>query len=153
MAIVIDINELGIKGINRQRCLRQNDVKPVEEIVSEITKANNEQAIIALARQIISQNDRNRKAANNERNINFIKDYVLDNTTHGDVITFDSVLNAVDHEEINISDYGAKYYAVLAALDDLVNSGDLLRKTVTKPPRYGYRRSRSYSHINIYIVQ
>lgn len=145
MAITISIGELNIKAIDRQRCLREGDIKSITEIAKDM-RGKGENEILELARQICSQSERNERAKHNEVNVEMVKDYIVDNCNSGDMLTLQSatrIWNEVrrDHE-------GAGRYAVLAALDDLVKDGTLERQRVGRRTRYG-----STSHIDIYVVK
>lgn len=145
MAITINIEELNIRPIDRQRCLREDDIKSIAEIARDM-RGKGEDEILKLARQICHQSDRNDRARHNETNVESVKEYIADNCHSGDVITLQSasrIWNEVrrDHE-------GAGRYAVLAALDDLVKDGTLDRQRMRKRTRYG-----NSSHVDIYIVR
>lgn len=144
MAITISIEEFNIETIDRQRCLREDDIKSITEIARDM-RGKGEDEILELARQICSQSERNDRARHNETNVKSVKEYIADNCHAGDVLTLQSasrIWNEVrrDHE-------GAGHYAVLAALDDLVKDGTLDRQRVRRT-RYG-----GTSHIDIYVVK
>ena len=145
MAITISIEELNIKPIDRQRCLRESDIKSITEIARDM-RGKGEDEILELARQICSQSERNDRARHNEVNVESVKEYIADNCNTGDMLTLESasrIWNEVrrDHE-------GAGRYAVLAALDDLVRDGTLERQRVRRTTRYG-----KPSHIDVYFVR
>lgn len=145
MAITISIEELNIKPIDRQRCLRESDIKSITEIARDM-RGKGEDEILELARQICSQSERNDRARHNETNVESVKEYIADNCNSGDMLTLQSasrIWNEVrrDHE-------GAGRYAVLAALDDLVKDGTLERQRVRKRTRYN-----GTSRIDVYFVR
>lgn len=145
MAITINIEELNIKAIDRQRCLREDDIKSITEIARDM-RGKGEDEILELARQICSQSERNDRARHNETNVESVKDYIADNCHKGDVLTLQSVSNIWN--EVRFDDEGAGRFAILAALDDLVKDGTLDRQRVRRRTRYG-----NESHIDIYVVQ
>ncbi len=145
MAITINIEELNIKAIDRQRCLREDDIKSITEIAKNM-RGKGEDEILELARQICSQSERNNRARHNEVNINSVKDYIADNCHAGDVITLQSASHIWN--EIGYDHEGAGRFAILAALDDLVKNGALERQRVRRRTRYG-----NESHIDIYVVK
>lgn len=145
MAITINIKELHIKAIDRQRCLREDDIKSITEIARDM-RGKGESEILELARQICHQSDRNDRARHNETNVETVKKYIADNCHSGDALTLQSasrIWNEVRHDH-----EGAGLYAVLAALDDLVKDGTLERQRVRNRTRYG-----NSSHIDIYVVR
>ena len=145
MAITISIEELHIKPIDRQRCLREGDIKSITEIARDM-RGKGEDEILELARQICSQSERNDRARHNEVNVEAVKDYIVDNCNSGDMLTLQSVSNIWN--EVRFDDEGAGRYAILAALDDLVKDGTLERQRVRKRTRYG-----NESHIDVYFVR
>ena len=145
MAITINIEELNIKAIDRQRCLREDDIKSITEIARDM-RGKGEDEILELARQICSQSERNNRARHNEVNIDSIKGYIVNNCHAGDVLTLQSASHIWN--EIGYDHEGAGRYAVLAALDDLVKDGTLDRQRVRRRTRYG-----NTSHIDIYVVK
>lgn len=145
MAITINIEELNIKAIDRQRCLREDDIKSITEIAKNM-RGKGEGEILELARQICSQSERNNRARHNEVNIDSVKGYIVNNCHAGDVITLQSASHIWN--EIGYDHEGAGSYAVLAALDDLVKDGTLERQRVRRRTRNG-----GTSHIDIYVVK
>ena len=145
MAITINIEELHIKPIDRQRCLREDDIKSITEIARDM-RGKGEDEILELARQICSQSERNDRARHNETNVESVKEYIADNCHSGDVLTLQSVSNI--WREVRFDGEGAGRFAVLAALDDLVKDGTLDRQRVRRRTRYG-----GTSHIDIYVVK
>lgn len=145
MAITINIEELNIKAIDRQRCLREDDIKSITEIARDM-RGKGEDEILELARQICSQSERNDRARHNETNVESVKEYIADNCHAGDVLTLQSASHIWN--EIGYDHEGARRYAVLAALDDLVKDGTLDRQRVRRRTRYG-----NTSHIDIYVVK
>ena len=140
MALTVSMNEF--KGINRQRCLRHSDIKSITELAQNMNSTDNELELLRTARAILNQNSRNHRAYHNECNVELFKDLLVDRTRRGDVLTIYSACElfrerGIDHE-------GAKYYALLAALDDLVTEGYFTRDIVAKRGRGG--------HYTIYIV-
>lgn len=145
MAITINIEELNIKAIDRQRCLREDDIKSITEIAKNM-RGKGEGEILELARQICSQSERNNRARHNEANIDSVKGYIVNNCHAGDVLTLQSASHIWN--EIGYDHEGAGRFAVLAALDDLVKDGTLDRQRVRRRTRYG-----NTSHIDIYVVK
>ena len=145
MAITINIEELNIKAIYRQRCLREDDIKSITEIARDM-RGKGEDEILELARQICTQSERNDRARHNETNVESVKEYIADNCHAGDVLTLESASNI--WREVRFDNEGARRYAVLAALDDLVKDGTLDRQRVRRRTRYG-----GTSHIDIYVVK
>ena len=145
MSITINIEELNIKAIDRQRCLREDDIKSITEIAKNM-RGKGEEEILELARQICSQSERNNRARHNEVNIDSVKGYIVNNCHAGDVITLQSASHILS--EIGYDHEGAGRFAILAALDDLVKNGTLERQIVRIRTRYN-----NASHINIYIVK
>ena len=145
MAITINIEELNIKAIDRQRCLREGDIKSITEIARDM-RGKGESEILELARQICSQSERNDRARHNETNVESVKEYIADNCYSGDALTFKSALRI--WHEVRCDHDGAWYYAVLAALDDLVKDGTLERLRVRKK-----NHDDSTSHVDIYMVK
>ena len=145
MAITINIEELHIKPIDRQRCLRESDIKSITEIARDM-RGKGENEILELARQICSQSERNDRARHNETNVETVKEYITDNCNSGDMLTLQSALRIWN--EVRRDHDGAGRYAVLAALDDLVKDGTLERQRVGKRTRYG-----NISHIDVYFVR
>lgn len=145
MAITINIEELNIKAIDRQRCLREDDIKSITEIAKNM-RGKGEEEILELARQICSQSERNNRARHNEVNIDSVKGYIVNNCHAGDVLTLQSASRIWN--EVRRDTKGAGGYAVLAALDDLVKDGTLDRQRVRRRTRYG-----GTSHIDIYVVK
>lgn len=145
MAITINIEELNIKAIDRQRCLREDDIKSITEIARDM-RDKGEDEILELARQICSQSERNNRARHNEVNIDSVKGYIVNNCHAGDVITLQSA--SLIWNEIGYDHEGAGRFAILAALDDLVKNGTLERQRVRRRTRYG-----NESHIDIYVVK
>lgn len=91
MAITINIEELHIKPIDRQRCLREGDIKSITEIAKDM-RGKGESEILELAKQICNQSERNDRAKHNEINVESVKEYIADNCHTGDVLTFQSAL-------------------------------------------------------------
>lgn len=145
MAITISIEELHIKPIDRQRCLREGDIKSITEIARDM-RGKGEDEILELARQICSQSERNDRARHNEVNVEAVKDYIVDNCNSGDMLTLQSVSNIWN--EVRFDDEGAGRFAILAALDDLVKDGTLERQRVRRRTRYG-----NESRIDVYFVR
>ena len=145
MAITINIEELNIKAIDRQRCLREDDIKSITEIAKNM-RGKGEGEILELARQICSQSERNNRARHNEVNIDSVKGYIVNNCHAGDVLTLQSASRIWN--EVRRDTEGAGGYAVLAALDDLVKDGTLDRQRVRRRTRCG-----GTSHIDIYVVK
>lgn len=145
MAITINIEELNIKAIDRQRCLREGDIKSITEIARDM-RGKGESEILELARQICSQSERNDRARHNETNVESVKEYIADNCHSGDVLTLQSASHIWN--EIGYDHEGAGRFAILAALDDLVKDGTLERQRMRRRTRYG-----NESHIDVYIVK
>ena len=115
MAITVSMDDF--KAINRQRCLRQSDIKSVVELAQSMRDASDEYELLRIAREMLNQNERNNKAQHNERNVELFKDLLVDRTRRGDVLTTYSACELLRERGIDYE--GAKYYALLAALDDL----------------------------------
>lgn len=145
MAITISIEELHIKPIDRQRCLRESDIKSITEIARDM-RGKGEDEILELARQICSQSERNDRARHNEVNVESVKEYIADNCNTGDMLTLQSASRIWN--EVRCDHEGAGRYAILAALDDLVKDGTLERQRVRRTTRYG-----GTSHIDVYFVK
>lgn len=141
MAITVSMDDF--KAINRQRCLRQSDIKSVVELAQSMRDASDEYELLRIAREMLNQNERNNKAEHNERNVELFKDLLVDRTRRGDVLTTYSACELLRERGIDYE--GAKYYALLAALDDLTKEGYFERDTVAKRGRHG--------HYTIYIVK
>lgn len=145
MPITISIEELNIKPIDRQRCLREGDIKSITEIAKDM-RGKEESEILELARQICNQSERNERAKHNEVNVETVKEYIVDNCNTGDMLTLQSATHIWN--EVGRDHEGAGRFAVLAALDDLVKDGTLERQRVKRRTRYG-----GTSHIDVYFVK
>ena len=145
MAITVTIEELNIKAIDRQRCLRESDIKSIAEIAEDM-RDKDENEILRLAKQICNQSERNDRARHNEINVESVKEYIADNCHKGDILTFKSALRIWN--EVRCDHCGAKRFAILAALDDLVKDGMLERQRVRSKTHYN-----TTSHIDIYVVK
>ena len=145
MAITINIEELNIEAIDRQRCLREDDIKSITEIAKNM-RGKGAGEILELASEICNQPERNNRARHNEVNIDSVKEYIVNNCHAGDVLTLQSASRI--WSEVRRDTEGAGDYAVLAALDDLVKDGTLDRQRVRRRTRYG-----GTSHIDIYVVK
>lgn len=141
MALTVSMEDF--KAINRQRCLRQADIKSVVELAHSMNNASDEYELLRIAREMLNQNDRNNKAQHNERNVELFKDLLVDRTRRGDVLTTGSACELLRERGIDYE--GAKYYALLAALDDLTKEGYFERDIVAKRGQRG--------HYTIYIVK
>ena len=141
MALTVSMDDF--KAINRQRCLRQTDIKSIAELAQDMQKAPDEYELLRIAREMLNQNERNNKAQHNERNVELFKDLLVDRTRRGDVLTTYSACDLLRERGIDYE--GAKYYALLAALDDLTKEGYFERDVVAKRGMRG--------HYTIYIVK
>ena len=141
MALTVSMDDF--KAINRQRCLRQTDIKSIAELAQDMQKAPDEYELLRIAREMLNQNERNNKAQHNERNVELFKDLLVDRTRRGDVLTTYSACDLLRERGIDYE--GAKYYALLAALDDLTTEGYFERDVVAKRGMHG--------HYTIYIVK
>lgn len=141
MAITVSMDDF--KAINRQRCLRQSDIKSVVELAQSMRDASDEYELLRIAREMLNQNNRNNKAEHNERNVELFKDLLVDRTRRGDVLTTYSACELLRERGIDYE--GAKYYALIAALDDLTKEGYFERDVVAKRGMRG--------HYTIYIVK
>ena len=141
MALTVSMDDF--KAINRQRCLRQTDIKSIVELAQDMQKAPDEYELLRIAREMLNQNERNNKAQHNERNVELFKDLLVDRTRRGDVLTTYSACELLRERGIDYE--GAKYYALLAALDDLTKEGYFERDIVAKRGMRG--------HYTIYIVK
>ena len=141
MALTVNMDDF--KAVNRQRCLRTSDIKSIVELAKEMNGNENEFELLRMARTMLRQGDRNERAQHNERNVELFKDLLVDRTRTGDVLTTYSACELL--RERGIDYHGAKYYALLAALDDLTNEGYFVRDTVKKRGVQG--------HYVIYIVR
>lgn len=117
-----------IKDVNRQVCLRKKDVKSVREKAEELLNVKSDNDTLRIARQIVNLGTRNNKALGNENNINFYKKIIVEHTTSGDVLTTASVEKTLYYFTHVDQTYANGQWAVLAALDDLVNEGYLKRE-------------------------
>ena len=133
MALTVSMDEF--KGINRKRCLRQSDIKSITKIAQNMSNIDNELKLLRMAREMLNQNSRNNRAQHNECNVALFKDLLVDRTRRGDVLTTYSARELL--RERGIDDEGAKYYALLAALDDLATEGYFTRDIVAKRGRRG----------------
>ena len=104
---------------------------------------SDEYELLRIAREMLNQNERNNKAQHNERNVELFKDLLVDRTRRGDVLTTYSACELLRERGIDYE--GAKYYALLAALDDLTKEGYFERDIVAKRGMRG--------HYTIYIVK
>ena len=143
MALTVSMDEF--KRVNYQRCLRQSDIKSITELAQKINNTNNERELLHIARVMLNQNSRNNRARHNEHNVELFKDLLVDRTRRGDVLTAYSACELLRERGIDYE--GAKYYALLSALDDLVTEGYFTRDIVIKHGKRG--RCGRYT---IYIV-
>ena len=117
-----------IKDVNRQVCLRKKDIKSIREKAEELLNTKSDDDALRIARQIVNLGTRNNKALGNEDNINFYKNVIVEHTTSGDILTTASVETTLYHFTHVDHTYANGQWAVLAALDDLVNEGYLRRE-------------------------
>lgn len=133
------------REVNRQRCLRKRNMRPLSEIANNIANASDETAILRAAWDIVRQGARTKKATINESNISIIKNELLRNVEKGDMFTLDSASRILWERHL-VSDGAHGSLALLAALDDLVKKGTLERKTMAHDVPSGV------SHVNVYVV-
>lgn len=145
MALTVSMDEF--KRVNYQRCLRQSDIRPITELAQKMNSTDDERELLHIAREMLNQNRRNNRACHNEHNVELFKDLLVDRTHRGDVLTTHSACELLYERGIDCC--GAKYYALLAALDDLVTEGYFTRDIVTKVAPF-FDRGRG--HYTIYIV-
>lgn len=142
MAYTINTNEY--QEIKRDRCIRQRDCKSLVEFAEDLKNTNNEYDILSIARKIIRSGERNEKARSNEANIERLKDKIRSELRHGDMFTAYSI-NSIIYNT-GLVENGAHWYALLSALNDLVNNGELERKLMR-------HNNDSGSHVEVYIVK
>lgn len=145
MAITIEITE--VANINRQRCLRNSDIHSVTEIAKEMKNASDECELLSIARRMLSQEKRNARAGHNENNVQTFKDKICSLTRRGDMLTASSASELLEDEDRELDEKGATWFALLAALDDLVEEGYLKRSVMRN-----FRRSTNGDHIEVYTV-
>lgn len=141
----LTVDSKQFREVNRQRCLRKKDVRPLSEIANNFSSARDEREILNLAKEIVHMNERTKKATINESNLSIIKTKLLENVRQGDMFTLDSVYEILWESETN-SKGAHRIQALLTALDDLVKDNVLERKTMVHDVRSGT------SHINVYTV-
>lgn len=145
MAITVEITE--VANVARQRCLRTSDIQSVADMAMDMRNASDEHELLAIARRMLNQNTRNEKATRNEHNVTIFKDRICALTHRGDMLTAGSASELISEEHRNLDHEGAQWYALLAALDDLVTEG-YLKRTVMR----NYQRGSNGSHIEVYTV-
>ena len=145
MAITVEITE--VAEVKRQRCLRGTDIHSVAEVAREMRNASDEHELLSIARRMLNQDKRNVKANRNERNVEVFKNRICALTHRGDMLTAGSASELIGTESRNLDHEGAMWYALLAALDDLVTEG-YLKRTVMR----NYRRGSNGNHIEVYTV-
>lgn len=145
MAITIEITE--VANINRQRCLRSSDIHSVIEIAKEMKNASDECELLSIARRMLGQEKRNARAGHNENNVQTLKDKICSLTRRGDMLTASSASELLEDEDRELDEKGATWFALLAALDDLVEEGYLKRSVMRN-----FRRSANGDHIEVYTV-
>lgn len=143
MAITMDRGEFS--AINRQLCLRGTDIHSISEVALEMRNASDELELLSIARRMINTSQRNERALHNERNVELLKELICAQTETGDMLTTYSACELLG--ENNLDSNGAKYYALLAALDDLVNEGYLRRELMRC-----WHGNVHGSHTTVYIV-
>ena len=143
MAITVNNGELS--AINRQLCLRGTDIHSITEVAREMRNASDEHELLSIARRMLNQDKRNVRAQHNEHNVEFLKEMICAQTENGDMLTTYSACELLGENEIDHE--GAKYYALLAALDDLVKEGYLRRDLMRN-----WQNGANGSHITVYIV-
>lgn len=141
--ITIHTNEY--REVNRQRCLRKRNMRPLSELANNIANASDETAVLRAAWDIVRQGARTKKAIANENNIGTIKNELLKNVEKGDMFTLDSASQILWNRSL-ASDGAHGTLALLAALDDLVIKGTLERRTMVHDVCSGT------SHVNVYVV-
>ena len=144
MALTISKDDFSV--INRQRCLRQSDVKTLAELAKDMQNVTDEYQLFRIAKQMVNQSATNERAYHNENNVALFKELLVNRTSTGDILTFASAHELLHERGIDYK--GARCYALLAALDDLTKEGYFARELVSKRTRRGTRTS----HCNIYIV-
>ena len=145
MAITIEITE--VANVNRQRCLRGTDIHSITEVAQEMRNASDESELLSIARRMLNQDKRNVRAGHNENNVQTFKDKICRLTHHGDMLTAGSASELLYDEDRELDHEGATWFALLAALDDLVDEG-YLKRTVMR----NFTRGANGSHIEVYTV-
>lgn len=143
MAITVNNGELS--AINRQLCLRRTDIHSITEVAQEMRNASDEHELLSIARRMLNQDKRNVRAAHNENNVELLKEMICAQTENGDMLTTYSACELLGENELDHE--GAKYNALLAALDDLVNEGYLRRDLMRS-----WHNGANGSHVTVYIV-
>ena len=143
--MALTVNLKNFKAVNRQRCIRTSDIKSVTELAQSMNSAGSEYELLRIARQMLYQNVRNYKAQCNEHNVRLFRNALIDSTRPGDSLTTESACELINESDIDRQ--GARYYAILAALDDLTNDGYFKREYFAKKSR------RGTSRICVYIVR
>lgn len=141
----LTVDSKQFREVNRQRCIRKRDIRSFTKIADGFANAANDDEILRLAREIVYQGRRKKKAIINENNLANIKEKLLENVNQGDMFTLDSVYKILWEAKTNPR--GACFtHALLAALDDLVKDNILERKTMVHDVHSGT------SHVTVYIV-
>ena len=142
--MTLTVSKDDFKVINRQRCLRQSDIKSVKELFISMENAVDDEELLTIAKQMVKNCKRNEKARHNEYNVNLFKKSLVKHTSTGDMLTLYSACRLLC--ECDTDDNGSRYYALLAALDDLTKEGYFIRETLSK------KTKRGRSHCTVYIV-
>ena len=142
MALTVSKDDFNV--INRQRCLRQSDVRTLAELARDMRNVTDEYQLFRIAKQMVNQSATNERAHHNENNVDLYKELLVNRTSTGDVLTTRSACELLNERGVDYQ--GARYYALLAALDDLARQGYFTREVVSK------RTRRGTSHCTIYIV-
>ena len=90
-------------------CLDGRDIKSIDQITDEICKAammGNTSALTDLAKQLLTLNERNAKAERNEKFIQEICKFIVENIEPNDVLCEDSVLCSVHLNNYTREDTG-----------------------------------------------
>ena len=145
--MAITVNQGELSAINRQLCLRRSDIHSIVEVAREMRNASDERELLSIARRMLNQDKRNVRAEHNENNVQVFKDKICRLTHRGDMLTAGSASELLYDEDRELDHEGATWFALLAALDDLVAEG-YLRRTVMR----NFRRGANGSHIEVYTV-
>ena len=128
----------GEKTFSYKPCLDGRDVKTTEQMMEAIARfaaSGDVSTVTELAKELITLNERNDKANRNESFIQYISNFIVNNTDRGDVLceceTFNDVLDEFrrTHRINDLSNEDTSLYILTrAALYRLAESG-ILEKT------------------------
>ena len=117
-------------------CLDGRDFQTEDEIIVNIAKASqigHRDEVVELAKRLVSLSERNDKAKTNERLIQQISKYIIENTNRGDVICEYELSSSVYRDQVVrlTSEDTCGFILCRAALYRLVEAGKL-KKTYKK---------------------